>query len=916
MKENSLFDYKDDFFGFMLQNDYIVDDNHIYYFIHKYSGIKVVVEKNNNINKRFEIAFKTPSFNDRGVAHVLEHCILSKNKKYASSNILSDIINNAYSTFVNAVTYPLYTTYILESVDNDELRTMAQIYLDCIFNPLFLYDESIFLNEAINYKKIGNKIIAQGCVFNEMKDVMHRFWSSFSKIIFRDTQDKNYFGGLPECIMDLSFKEACDYYRSYYWPSNSIIAMSGDVDFIKILEWLDSEYLNDKPSRNINISYKHQDFNEVVHFKRMDYYNPSTVEKIKMASVVYLLDSKKFLQNIYAINCFMFLIKHTPIFTEKLKSLGYTSIKACVINKWTDPLIKIDFYSYNGQTLEKEPLLNACQTIFNGSKEYKKFLLHYVFRKKLSRDMQMEYFCPNTQEFIMSFARFNNPLYIKSLKAKNFNLDSFWEDIKEVIFKSKPTIISYNPYSDIRFQEEYKILEKLKNISDDKLLTDKSKENEGCKHAICLKNMFKDIRKIKTPSFSCSQTIKEFGFGKLYYELLHDMRECVVFKIMFKADEITGYQLNYVDIIKRLFSIKNDNIYSVLNLEYKVYKNIDNTISSYFILEVKTVFSELKNVLNYLKNMFCNTQYIESESIKTALAEILSSNRNCNNDNVSFKFNNFISAHTDLTKSYILNQLNNYEADDFILDLKNNIFKKHFINKSKKDVIDIISSVFIGNNLCSVAICCNKKNIDLAKKNIFDLINNVSVRPLTLNHGLEKWFEFPHNSLTLRREPQNLRQTFIVLESKKFGNLAMTKLVCQVLQNLYLTPLLKETGMVYGISVTPHIDANRISILLYKNRNFEKSLSILKEFPKFLKSQKITNDQLRKISKSLVNFSKINMVEMALKNVEYYTCKKRNYWDDLNHFIESIKNITSQSLEEYSEIFEQALNDIVVCNCF
>ena len=46
-----------------------------------------------------------------------------------------------------------YTTYILESVDNDELRTMAQIYLDCIFNPLFLYDESIFLNEAINYKK-------------------------------------------------------------------------------------------------------------------------------------------------------------------------------------------------------------------------------------------------------------------------------------------------------------------------------------------------------------------------------------------------------------------------------------------------------------------------------------------------------------------------------------------------------------------------------------------------------------------------------------------------------------------------------------------------------------------------------------------------------------------------------------------
>lgn len=65
---------------------------------------------------------------------------------------------------------------------------------------------------------------------------------------------KNYFGGLPECIMDLSFKEVCDYYKSYYLPSNAIIAMSGDIDFTKILEWLDSEYLKNKPSRNTHVT--------------------------------------------------------------------------------------------------------------------------------------------------------------------------------------------------------------------------------------------------------------------------------------------------------------------------------------------------------------------------------------------------------------------------------------------------------------------------------------------------------------------------------------------------------------------------------------------------------------------------------------------------------------------------------------
>lgn len=233
----------------------------------------------------------------------------------------------------------------------------------------------------------------------------------------------------------------------------------------------------------------------------------------------------------------------------------------------------------------------------------------------------------------MPFARFDNPLYTKSLKVKNLNLYSFVEDIKEVIFKNNLAIISYNHCSEVCFREEYKIVEKLKTISNDKLLlTDKAKECEDFKHGICLiKDMFKDIHKIKTPSFSCNQTIKEFGAGKLYYEFLHDMREYVVFKIMFKVNEFTRYQLNYVDIIKRLFSIKNDNFYSVLDLEYKVYKNNDNTINSYFVLEVKTVFSELKNMLNYLKNMFCNTLYIENTSIKVELNDVLSSNKNCSN---------------------------------------------------------------------------------------------------------------------------------------------------------------------------------------------------------------------------------------------------------------------------------------------
>ena len=46
---------------------------------HKKSGARVVVISNDDNNKVFSIGFKTPPFNDTGMQHIIEHCVVQEN---------------------------------------------------------------------------------------------------------------------------------------------------------------------------------------------------------------------------------------------------------------------------------------------------------------------------------------------------------------------------------------------------------------------------------------------------------------------------------------------------------------------------------------------------------------------------------------------------------------------------------------------------------------------------------------------------------------------------------------------------------------------------------------------------------------------------------------------------------------------
>lgn len=49
---------------------------------HKKSGARVMVLENDDDNKVFNIAFRTPPANSTGVAHILEHSVLCGSKNF------------------------------------------------------------------------------------------------------------------------------------------------------------------------------------------------------------------------------------------------------------------------------------------------------------------------------------------------------------------------------------------------------------------------------------------------------------------------------------------------------------------------------------------------------------------------------------------------------------------------------------------------------------------------------------------------------------------------------------------------------------------------------------------------------------------------------------------------------------------
>ncbi|WP_373214144.1 insulinase family protein [Ruminococcus sp. 5_1_39BFAA] len=221
-----------------------------YLLCHKKTGARVMLIENDDENKVFSIAFRTPPNDSTGVPHILEHSVLCGSREFPLKDPFVELVKGSLNTFLNAMTYPDKTCYPVASCNDQDFQNLMHVYLDAVFFPNIYKKEEIFRQEGWSYhlEKPEGPLTYNGVVYNEMKgafsspdEVLER---EIMNSLFPDTTYGCESGGNPDNIPELTYEQFLDFHRTYYHPSNSYIYLYGNMDTEEKLAFIDEHYLS------------------------------------------------------------------------------------------------------------------------------------------------------------------------------------------------------------------------------------------------------------------------------------------------------------------------------------------------------------------------------------------------------------------------------------------------------------------------------------------------------------------------------------------------------------------------------------------------------------------------------------------------------------------------------------------------
>lgn len=231
---------------------------------HNKSGARVCVLSNDDDNKVFSVAFRTPPKDSTGVAHILEHSVLCGSDKFPVKDPFVELMKGSLNTFLNAFTSPDHTTYPVASCNDQDFKNLMDVYMDAVFHPNIYHHEEIFMQEGWHYEVSEDGVLSiNGVVYNEMKGAFSSpdqvLWRNVLHSLYPDNAYGVESGGDPQVIPELTYENFINFHSKYYHPSNSYIYLYGNMDVNERLSWLDSAYLSAYDAIEVDSDIKKQE---------------------------------------------------------------------------------------------------------------------------------------------------------------------------------------------------------------------------------------------------------------------------------------------------------------------------------------------------------------------------------------------------------------------------------------------------------------------------------------------------------------------------------------------------------------------------------------------------------------------------------------------------------------------------------
>jgi presequence protease len=215
---------------------------------HVKTGADLLSLINDDENKVFGVAFRTPPPDSTGLPHILEHSVLCGSRKYPVKDPFIQLAKGSLNTFLNAMTYPDKTVYPTASQNLQDFYNLVDVYLDAVFHPRI--GPEVLMQEGWHYEieAPDAPMTYKGVVFNEMKGA----YSSPDALLYKLSQeslfpDNEYgvdSGGDPKHIPELTYANFKAFHERYYHPSNARLYFYGNDDPAERLRLLD-RYLSE-----------------------------------------------------------------------------------------------------------------------------------------------------------------------------------------------------------------------------------------------------------------------------------------------------------------------------------------------------------------------------------------------------------------------------------------------------------------------------------------------------------------------------------------------------------------------------------------------------------------------------------------------------------------------------------------------
>ena len=195
---------------------------------HQRTGAKHIHIQCPDDNNAFAVFFSTPPPDSTGVAHILEHVVLSGSQRFPVRDPFFSMTRRTLATFMNALTGADWTMYLFSTRNAKDYKNLLEVYLDATFFPRL--DEDSFKQEGIRFEfeeptDPTSGLLYKGVVFNEMKGALATPSAAvdraIGKTLFKGLPYQHISGGDPQDIPNLTWENLRAFHARHYHPSNA-----------------------------------------------------------------------------------------------------------------------------------------------------------------------------------------------------------------------------------------------------------------------------------------------------------------------------------------------------------------------------------------------------------------------------------------------------------------------------------------------------------------------------------------------------------------------------------------------------------------------------------------------------------------------------------------------------------------------